>query len=90
MSYITKEDFLHNREDALVGEARGLIGMLAEVAAKARLLINGLKKYSATDAQEYADRLNDDYDRYTCRISDINDELVGVYHELDKFYGLDC
>ncbi len=90
MTYMTKEEFLYQREEELIEEAKGFIGMLAEVAAKARLLINRIKTHSINDAQDYADRLNDDYDRYTCRINDINNELTGVYYELDKFYGLDC
>jgi hypothetical protein len=92
---MTQEEFLYKREEKLIEEARSSIGMLAEVAAKARLLVNKInqkqtkKIYSVSDAQNYADRLNDDYDRYTCRINEINDELTGVYYELDKFFGLD-
>ena len=44
MTYMTQEEFLYKREEKLIEEARSSIGMLAEVAAKARLLVNKINQ----------------------------------------------
>jgi hypothetical protein len=59
----------------LLKEARGLKGMIAEVACKSRMLANQIKSGSDTEVSESLLQMQSDLDKYSQRLDQIFVEL---------------
>jgi len=101
MDSYDKTDLLFSQEEELLNEAKGLNGMMAEVAVKARLLMQDLDKEKAlkeatgeelvpSDAiQKRMSSLMADFHRYSSEFDVVSDSLREIYDEIKDSSGLD-
>jgi len=101
MDNYDETDLFFPQEEELLNEAKGLNGMMAEVAAKARLLMHDLDREKAvkeaageelvpSDAiQKRMSSLMADFHRYSSEFDNVSDSLREIYDEIQNSSGLD-